>query len=530
MSIETVLTQFRPSVHGWAFGNFGSFGNCGGMCWSALDCFYRRQPVDRAMTSPSPTLKDKISGRQKDTMDNWLWAKVVDWTQRSDQPHVGRLHSVGHLTQEEWPSISELLTHGEPALLCVLREEGYSADPTKNHQVLAWGYDFDTVQRHVSIRVYDPNFPNADKMTLEFDLGQPESNIHGCQRLNGNVLDRRMRGFFLIPYDQDVNVHIHKMNAEGMVGARIDQRTWHKGWTTARFYNVAAKPCLFLQKRSGYGPDDKNVHIHLVNNDGTVGGRDANGSYKWSEGWSSAEFFSIGTTTFLFLLKEGGYDSDGKNVHIHVMNADGTVGSRVPNGTYRWGEGWTTAEFFKSGAQTYLFLLKEKGYDADGKNVHIHAMNADGTVGGRVPKGTYKWGEGWTTAEFYTIGGQTYLFLLKERGYDAEGNNVHIHAMDIDGTVGRRLPNGTYKWKEGWTKAQPYTIGGSHYLFLLKAEDGTVHLHRLRADGAVGDRIKDYNWSAGWTTVEFASLGSGTYLFLLKDSQKADSWIDIPYV
>ena len=535
MSTLTQLTKFLPSIHGWAFGNFGGFGNCGGMCWAALDCFYLKQTIARTLTKPSQKLKDKISGRQKDTMDDWLWAKVVDWTQRPDQSHISRAHSVGHLTQEEWPKIKNLLDHGEPATLCVIREEGYTANPTMNHQVLAWGYNYDSTQKHVTIRVYDSNYPHpqcldANKMTLEIDLDRPHSNIHGKQLLNGRDIGVRMRGFFLIPYDKDVNVHVHKIDSNGTVGERVDQRAWHKGWTTAEFYTIGAKTYLFLLKEKGYGSDDKNVHIHTINPDGTVGARVTNGSYKWSEGWTAAEFYTIGAKTYLFLLKEKGYGSDDKNVHIHTINPDGSVGARVTNGSYKWSEGWTAAEFYTIGAKTYLFLLKEKGYGSDDKNVHIHTINPDGTVGACVTNGSYKWSEGWTAAEFYTIGAKTYLFLLKEKGYGSDDKNVHIHTINPDGTVGARVTNGSYKWSEGWTQTQPYVVGGVPYLFLLKNGDGVVHIHRLNNDGTVGERIKDYNWSEGWTSVELNSDQSGTYIILLKDTQKSDNWLDIPYI
>ena len=59
------------------------------------------------------------------------------------------------------------------------------------------------------------------------------------------------------------------------------------------------------------------------------------------------------------------------------------------------------------------------------------------------------WSEGWTTANFYTIDDTTYLFLLKERGTDHEGNNVYIYEMKSDGTVGKKRD---YElWSEGWS-------------------------------------------------------------------------------
>jgi hypothetical protein len=46
-----------------------------------------------------------------------------------------------------------------------------SADPrklTRNHQVMAWGYAEDG--RGVTLRLYDPNWPDRDDVTLTLDL------------------------------------------------------------------------------------------------------------------------------------------------------------------------------------------------------------------------------------------------------------------------------------------------------------------------------------------------------------------------
>lgn len=102
-------------------------------------------------------------------------------------------------------------------------------------------------------------------------------------------------------------------------------------------------------------------------------------------------------------------------------------------------------------------------------SIFIKLIN-DGTVGARVAQ--YDWTGGWTTAEFYEIGGNTCLFLLKE-----SGGIVHIHRMNDNGSVGAKIDE--RDWSDGWTHAKPYKVGANPFLFLLKKGDGTVHIHHL---------------------------------------------------
>ncbi len=284
--------------------------------------------------------------------------------------------------------------------------------------------------------------------------------------------------------------------SEAKVGTetKVACYAWSRGWTTTEFFTVESSTYLFLLK-SG----DGTVHTHRMNTDGTVGQRVE--TFKWSSGWTTAEFYTINGNTYLFLLKSG----DG-TVHTHRMNMDGTVGQRVE--TFKWSSGWTTAEFYTINGNTYLFLLKS----VDG-TVHTHRMNMDGTVGQRVE--TFKWSSGWTTAEFYTINGNTYLFLLK-----SVDGTVHTHRMNMNGTLGQRVE--TFKWSSGWTIAEFYTINANIYLFLLKSGDGTVHTHRMNANGVVGNLVsnpgKDLDWQAGWTAARFYMTGMNNFLFLLSEA------------
>lgn len=220
-------------------------------------------------------------------------------------------------------------------------------------------------------------------------------------------------------------------------------------------------------------------------------------SYDWTSGWSTAEFYNTGGNTYLFLLKQS-----GGAVHIHKVNADGTVGTRVDERD--WSDGWTQAQPFVVGNSLFLFLLK-KGNG----NVHIHKINSDGKVGAEVER--HDWTSGWSSAEFYQTGGSTYLFLLKE-----SDGTVHIHRMNTNGSVGTQVA--TYNWSDGWTQVQPFKVGASLYLFLLKKSNGLVHIHKLNGDGTVGTKVGEYDWSAGWTTAEFYEIGGNTFLLLLKEN------------
>ncbi len=308
------------------------------------------------------------------------------------------------------------------------------------------------------------------------------------------------------------NVHINAMNGNGTVGGKVDVRAWTKGWSVVRPFESGGAPFLFLLKTNGSGGDGNNVHIHQLDADGRVGAQVSSDS--WTSGWTSGEFVQIGGSTYLFILKRSGAGADGNNVHVHRMNNDGTVGDRVAS--YDWTAGWATVEFFVAGGTTYLFLLKESGTGADGNNVHIHQMNNDGSVGARAA--SYDWTRGWTTASFYETGGSTYLFLLKASGSGADGNNVHIHRMGADGSVGAKVD--AHNWSSAWTHAEPYTQGGTLYLFLHKLYNGIVHVHSINADGTVGTQIANYDWKRGWTSSELFRTANGLYLLLLKEKRR----------
>ena len=157
------------------------------------------------------------------------------------------------------------------------------------------------------------------------------------------------------------------------------------------------------------------------------------------------------------------------------------------------------------------FTFKIEGalpWVGENENVHVHEMTNNGGVGPMTE--ARDWSSGWTQAEPFTVGGSTFLFLLKE------GNgHVHIHQLLPNGTVGPEVER--HDWSSGWTTVSFFQTGGKTFLFLLKEGDGTVHIHQMNSNGSVGPRTDTRDWSSGWTQAEPFTVGGSTFLFLLKE-------------
>lgn len=275
-------------------------------------------------------------------------------------------------------------------------------------------------------------------------------------------------------------------NDSHFFGKPVAEDNWTTGWTIARFFEVRGNKFLFLLKKRDNGADDKNVHIQAVNSKGENWHI---ASHDWTEGWTSAEFFTINDKTYLFILKEEGFAKDGNNAKVHNVNSDGTIGSEIYG--RKWTQGWTNCRVFERGSQKFLFLLKTHGTGSDGNNVHIQKINSDGTISDNTLF-AYNWTEGWTTTEFYNTPKGVFLFLLKETGAGSDGYNVHIHKVNNDGSVGARRHS--YKWSEGWSHARFMSADDLNYLLLYKNDNGAgspgiVHIHHIKDDGGVASRV-----------------------------------------
>ena len=210
IKIEPTLKKrlgFRVSKYGIKFRNSFTIKNlipgidgewhmglCGGMSAGALHRFNHKCVVPTQTTTPQSghPLFNELWQRQVDTLSLGVIAKIYNWMRSPDLPHRHTPHSIRYRQKAEWPILRDYIDKGKPAILCLIREEGYLADITKNHQVLAFGYEYSPTTRDLKVEVYDPNDKNGSNfLILSLSggrLGAHQINSHGS-RIN-------FRGFF----------------------------------------------------------------------------------------------------------------------------------------------------------------------------------------------------------------------------------------------------------------------------------------------------------------------------------------------
>ena len=250
-------TDFRPSIHGWPFGNsfdysivwgiytFHNVGFCGGMCWRALHYFYRGQPTLRGIRS-APALVEipyMMNSKQPKSFPASTIAKIINWQAKPDIGHWWNpLNSLGNETQKEWDGIKQNLDQYKPITLTLITSSN-DANPAHfedNHRVIAYAYENVSVSNdnaasnydpeapnnatlRVTISIYDPNFEMDDDVKLTFYLHGENSNIHirhnRNKEVHGFFLDDKDRSF---AYEDNTLMQIKKCDLIGFNGLLAD--------------------------------------------------------------------------------------------------------------------------------------------------------------------------------------------------------------------------------------------------------------------------------------------------------------------
>lgn len=212
---ERVVPNFLPSRSGLHYANrwphgptvrFGPLdpriigvgdaanGLCGGMVFTVRDLFEAgiTPPADtEPPANGSPRFKS-IVRRQVQSLD-WLKVPVRFYARTAFGSLVGG--GLAKATfEDEWPKIRREIDEGRLAMLGLIRVN--SRNPFKltgNHQVVAYGYAEDG--RGVTLRLYDPNWPDNDTVT---------TTLHLDQALHPTGIDQSTRetllGYFLAPF------------------------------------------------------------------------------------------------------------------------------------------------------------------------------------------------------------------------------------------------------------------------------------------------------------------------------------------
>lgn len=234
-------TYFRPSIHGWPFGNEWTksilfdaktldMGFCGGMCWEALKRFYTAIPILRDTPKPSEgdLLYDEIWDTQVNSVPaSTLW-KIYEWQCSPDLSHDWNwFNSLGHRTKNAWKSVKSSLNNSKPVTITLIASssDGNIFHLEDTHRVVAYAYDIGSAgggapkgaDFKVTIWIYDPNYPDKDDVKLTFYLGAERNNI----KLRHNQGDE-FHGFFKDDKDRSyahsdtTNVQIDKCEQTGI--------------------------------------------------------------------------------------------------------------------------------------------------------------------------------------------------------------------------------------------------------------------------------------------------------------------------
>lgn len=155
-------------------------GLCGGMVFAALDYFYASKAIPKAPEPPpgeGDPLFDSLVDRLFDTFSDFstvsLMLKLINPAYPdTDENALGVLGlAAGRaavMAHEEWPLIRADIDRGRPSPITVLTVKSLNpGDLGQCHQVLVYAYEARNHQ--VTLRVYDPNQPRNNDITMSFD-------------------------------------------------------------------------------------------------------------------------------------------------------------------------------------------------------------------------------------------------------------------------------------------------------------------------------------------------------------------------
>jgi hypothetical protein len=185
MSVSNAVPRFQPSVNGLHFPNrFPSgptvklgiidprwvgigdadAGLCGGMSWFVRERFEAGLPIPVDTVPPdngSPLFRI-IVRRQVMSLD-WLRGPLRFWLAAGISSERLRRRTL----EVEWPRIRATIDDGRLAMVGLVRHRGWNPFGLQlDHTVLAFAYESAAPAGPHTIRLYDPNWPNRDDVSI----------------------------------------------------------------------------------------------------------------------------------------------------------------------------------------------------------------------------------------------------------------------------------------------------------------------------------------------------------------------------
>lgn len=190
MTDSNAVAGFVPSVHGFHFANRfpagptvklgfidprvvgvgdAAAGLCGGMSWLTRERFEAGlvAPPDVVAPANGSPLFQSIVRRQVLSLD-WMRGPLRFWWMGLRGPSWARRRTL----EAEWPRIQATIDSGRLVVVGLVRHQGWSPwQLTDSHQVLAFGYSVDPESGVVTLRLYDPNWPDRNDVAVSLSQG-----------------------------------------------------------------------------------------------------------------------------------------------------------------------------------------------------------------------------------------------------------------------------------------------------------------------------------------------------------------------
>jgi hypothetical protein len=184
MTAVSTVARFLPSTNGLHFANrfppgptvrLGPFdtrwigglgdasaGLCGGMAWYVRERFAAGLPIPVDTQAPpngSPLFQALV--RRQVLSLEWMRTPLGFWLMAGQ----GADGAARRTRDSELPKIRRSIDGGRLAMVGLVRHLGWNPmEQTESHQVLAYGIE--TQAGTTTLRIYDPNWPNRDDITI----------------------------------------------------------------------------------------------------------------------------------------------------------------------------------------------------------------------------------------------------------------------------------------------------------------------------------------------------------------------------
>jgi hypothetical protein len=182
-------------------------GLCGGMIYAARDYFEGRALIPQMTANPNDPENAYTKYIIQRLFDSFTEADISMYMKLMSPMYAdtdeGVLNSMGQMgrayvtLREEWPMIKGEIDQGHPSAIGLVRvKSAWAGDLGQNHQVLAYGYTINTT--YVDLRIYDPNFPNDDNVTIRLKLQGTDQPLYAVH----NRDSKPIYAFFRTNYSQ----------------------------------------------------------------------------------------------------------------------------------------------------------------------------------------------------------------------------------------------------------------------------------------------------------------------------------------